>query len=190
MTYPPQGGYPQQQPYPQYSPGYGGPPPPKKSNTGLIVGLVAGVVVVLAALGVTGFVTPGFFLSKDAPAAAGAGKQSAPAPPGPVPGADSVDPARKALIDKFVAALNAGDAPTAVAELCDQPSAFAGQATDAASGARSYQVTKYQTSAGGVDADIEGIHNGRQVKGGTVVIKALDGSPGDCLLNFSYVIVD
>jgi hypothetical protein len=59
MTYPPQPpqqpyGYGQQsqQPYPQQQPyGYGPPqgygPPPKKSKTGLIVGIVIGVVVVL-----------------------------------------------------------------------------------------------------------------------------------------------
>lgn len=44
--------------------GFGGPPPPPKSKTGLWVG-IAIAVVVLFALGVTGFVAPGFFLSKD-----------------------------------------------------------------------------------------------------------------------------
>ncbi len=53
---------------PQHGPGGYGPPgygpPPRKSKTGLVVGIVSAVVV-LAALGVTGFVAPGFFLSDD-----------------------------------------------------------------------------------------------------------------------------
>jgi len=57
-----------------YSQGFGGPPaPPKKSKTGLIIALVA-VVVLLAGLGVTGFVAPGFFLSKDSSTASGPDK--------------------------------------------------------------------------------------------------------------------
>lgn len=70
MTYPPQPphqpGQPHQYPgMPQYpGPGYPAGPPPKK-NTGLIIGIVAAVVVALAALGITGFVAPGFFLSDD-----------------------------------------------------------------------------------------------------------------------------
>lgn len=57
-----------------YSQGFGGPPaPPKKSKTGLIIALVA-VVVVLAAVGITGFVAPGFFLSKDSTTASGPDK--------------------------------------------------------------------------------------------------------------------
>ncbi|MCU1679353.1 MAG: ppiB [Amycolatopsis sp.] len=85
MTNPPGPGpdpYPQQ-PYQAYGPppvplragqfpppfsGYGPPPlppiPPKKSQTGLWVA-VGLVVVVVIALGVTGFVAPGFFLSKN-----------------------------------------------------------------------------------------------------------------------------
>lgn len=74
MSYPQgpqQGGYPQHpQPGPYGPPGgypqYGGypPPPPRKPKTGLIVGIVAAVVV-LATLGITGFVAPGFFLGDD-----------------------------------------------------------------------------------------------------------------------------
>jgi hypothetical protein len=75
------GGYPQQQPpptgqfgaydpnaqyggggYPQYG-GLGGPPP--KKNKGPIIAVVAIVVILLAGLGITGFVAPGFFLSGD-----------------------------------------------------------------------------------------------------------------------------
>jgi hypothetical protein len=83
---PPYGGYPPQPPY--GGPGYGGYPPPKKSNTGLLVGIIAGTVVVLAAVGVTGFVAPGFFLSKtkESPAA---GRQPSPGstPTPSIPGA-------------------------------------------------------------------------------------------------------
>jgi hypothetical protein len=73
------GGYPQQPQQPtgqygaydpnaQYGGGYqqyggvGGPPPPK-SNKGPIIAIVSIVVLLLAGLGITGFVAPGFFLS-------------------------------------------------------------------------------------------------------------------------------
>jgi len=46
MTYPPQQPYGQQQPY-GYGPPQGYPPPPKKSKTGLIVGLALGAAVLL-----------------------------------------------------------------------------------------------------------------------------------------------
>jgi hypothetical protein len=94
QQYPQQGGYDQtggygQQQYPgadqqqygqpnpyaqEYQQGFGGPPaPPKKSKTGLLIG-IAIAAVVLIAVGVTGFVAPGFFVSKDNNAAdSGAG---------------------------------------------------------------------------------------------------------------------
>jgi hypothetical protein len=65
----------QQNPYGQpYGQGFGGPPggssgPPPKSKTGLLIG-IAIAAVVLIAVGVTGFVAPGFFLSKDEAATA------------------------------------------------------------------------------------------------------------------------
>ncbi|MBN6035891.1 hypothetical protein [Amycolatopsis sp. 195334CR] len=52
----------QYQGYPQQG-GYGT-PPPKKGKAGLWIGLTIGVVV-LVALGITGFVAPGFFLGDD-----------------------------------------------------------------------------------------------------------------------------
>jgi uncharacterized protein (UPF0333 family) len=63
--------YGQQNPYGQpYGQGFGGPPaPPPKSKTGLLIG-IAIAAVVLIAVGVTGFVAPGFFLSKDGAATA------------------------------------------------------------------------------------------------------------------------
>jgi hypothetical protein len=78
---PPSGGFPQQQqPYGQQYPGYGQqpgqqpypgygqygqqpPPQPKKSNAMIWI-IVVVVVLVLAAVGVLGFVTPGFFNKK------------------------------------------------------------------------------------------------------------------------------
>lgn len=81
----PQQPYGQQQPYPGYDAGgyppgqfggYGGPPPGGGSKKGLWIGLSAGLVVILAALGVTGFWVPGFFLSKsDESTAQGAAQQ-------------------------------------------------------------------------------------------------------------------
>lgn len=90
----PQGGYPQNFPtnFPQSGgyqdqfgqpafgqpgyPGYGQPGgfgAPReerpKSKTGLWIGLSVGIVVILGAIGVTGFVVPGFFLSKNASSA-------------------------------------------------------------------------------------------------------------------------
>ncbi|WP_410605417.1 hypothetical protein [Amycolatopsis sp. lyj-90] len=64
----PQQQYPGQQPYgqnQQYGQGFGGPPAkPNNSKTGLLVGIAAGVVVLIT-LGITGFVAPGFFLGDD-----------------------------------------------------------------------------------------------------------------------------
>lgn len=45
--------------------GFGAPPEePPKSKKGLWIGLTVAIVVILAAVGVTGFVVPGFFLAK------------------------------------------------------------------------------------------------------------------------------
>ncbi|MDT7729152.1 MAG: hypothetical protein QOI21_5728 [Actinomycetota bacterium] len=64
--------YGQQNPYGQpYGQGFGGPPaPPPKSKTGLLIG-IAIAAVVLVAVGVTGFIAPGFFLTKDNTAGTG-----------------------------------------------------------------------------------------------------------------------
>jgi hypothetical protein len=50
--------------YQQYG-GLGGGPQPPKSNKGPIIAVVSIVVLILAGVGVTGFVAPGFFLSDD-----------------------------------------------------------------------------------------------------------------------------
>jgi hypothetical protein len=74
------GGYPQPQQQPQYGGydpnaqygggyqqygGLGGGPQPPKSNKGPIIAIVSIVVLILAGVGITGFVAPGFFLSDD-----------------------------------------------------------------------------------------------------------------------------
>ncbi|TDV39999.1 hypothetical protein [Actinophytocola oryzae] len=70
-------GYQQQPPYGGYDPnvqygggynqygGFGGGPQPPKKNKGPIIAIVSIVVLVLAGVGITGFVAPGFFLSDD-----------------------------------------------------------------------------------------------------------------------------
>lgn len=66
MTHPPQQPHGYLQPgWPQYPPQY--PPPPRKTRTGLIAGIVSVVVLVVGALAITGFVAPGFFLDNQQP---------------------------------------------------------------------------------------------------------------------------
>ncbi|MGW4061098.1 hypothetical protein ACWEGE_22650 [Amycolatopsis sp. NPDC004747] len=117
-----------------YSQGFGGPPaPPKKSKTGMWIGIGATVVVVLAVLGITGFVAPGFFLSKDDTNTAAAPSSSTSAKPSPSkptskkpttsasqPPADSGGGASdaKAVLQGFIDKLNAGDNNGAVALGC------------------------------------------------------------------------
>lgn len=74
---PPTGQYGAYDPNAQYGGGYppyggvGGPPP--KSNKGPIIAVVSIVVLLLAGLGITGFVAPGFFLSDKTDSAGGGG---------------------------------------------------------------------------------------------------------------------
>jgi len=124
MSYPQHPGQPhyQQGPYPpgHYPPPYGQPggygPPPAKPKTGLWVGLAFGLVILIA-LGITGFVAPGFFLSKDDKPAAGsptAGSQGSP-PPAQFPG---VDQAAQGQANKLLQALNSQDSAGATALFC------------------------------------------------------------------------
>ncbi|MGW3961932.1 hypothetical protein ACWED2_19065 [Amycolatopsis sp. NPDC005003] len=117
-----------------YSQGFGGPPaPPKKSKTGMWIAIGATVVVVLAALGITGFVAPGFFLSKDdtntaaAPSSSTSGKPSPSKPTSKKPTASASQPPTdggggasdaKAVLQGFIDKLNAGDNNGAVALGC------------------------------------------------------------------------
>ncbi|MDI5979572.1 Twin-arginine translocation protein TatA [Amycolatopsis magusensis] len=127
----------QYQGYPQGGDGFGG-PPPKKSKTGLLIGLAAGLVVLIA-VGITGFVAPGFFLSKDEPTAAGQTSSEAPAPSSqkpssepssrrpsadkpsssskPAPGGTG-DAAVEKVIRDMVDKINAADASGAMSFVC------------------------------------------------------------------------
>ncbi|MFI5584849.1 hypothetical protein ACIA5G_07455 [Amycolatopsis sp. NPDC051758] len=116
-----------------YSQGFGGPPaPPKKSKTGMWIAVGATVVVVLAVLGVTGFVAPGFFLSKDdnnvaaPPSSSTSAKPSTPkttpkkttptTKPSSPSGSGGAD--AKGVLQGFIDKLNAGDTPGALALGC------------------------------------------------------------------------
>ncbi|MFC4856618.1 hypothetical protein [Actinophytocola glycyrrhizae] len=100
MAYPPQQGpyggqqAPQGQPYggyPQQGGPYGGPPPRNKAP---LLATLMFVVALLAGLGITGFVAPGFFLSDDdseSSADGGDGTGSAPGGPGGLPGGGPAD---------------------------------------------------------------------------------------------------
>lgn len=91
---PPPGGYPPQgDPWRPTQRSFGAPPPPppRKKRTGLWLTLVIAVVV-LTVLGVTGFVTPGFFLDRN-PATAAAPDSVTPRPPKPSPPATPGGPA-------------------------------------------------------------------------------------------------
>jgi hypothetical protein len=197
QQYPPPGGY--QQQYPantQYGPGFGGAPvPPKKSNTGLVVGIALAVVAVVA-IGVTGFIAPGFFLGKASDkTASAAASSSAPAVPPAAgsspPSTDStddgstgstgdtgdIDPAAKAEVDKFMTALNNKDADGAYATRCDDAIVTKDDITQAATKAPGYKVSTYDgsgASVGVVSAVIEGPDG--TTTGGLTVSKTPDGS--------------
>lgn len=143
MTYPPQQ---PSGPYPPGPPSYPGggypgggypggfpPGPPLKKNTGLIIGIVAAVVVVLAALGITGFVAPGFFLSDDkdsdankpSPTTPGGGDLNPPATRGgealPVPGGSGPEDVEevKWVAEEATRSINERDAELAKSVSCD-----------------------------------------------------------------------
>jgi hypothetical protein len=118
-----------------YSQGFGGPPaPPKKSKTGMWVAIGAAVVVVLALVGITGFVAPGFFLSKDedntaaaAPSSSTSAKPTAPKTTAKRPTTPTTKPSAseggggadaKVVLQGFIDKLNAGDNNGAVALGC------------------------------------------------------------------------
>jgi hypothetical protein len=114
-----------------YGQGFGGPPaPPKQGKTGLWIAIGA-VVVLLAAVGITGFVAPGFFLSKDnntaaPPASSTSAKPTAPkttprksTTPTTKPSSPSGSGAdAKVVLQGFIDKLNAGDNTGALALGC------------------------------------------------------------------------
>lgn len=113
-----------------YGQGFGGPPaPPKKSKTGMWIAIGATVVVVLAVLGVTGFVAPGFFLSKDdntvaAPPSTSAKPTAPKSTTKKTPTSTSKAPSSgggadaKVVLQGFIDKLNAGDNAGALALGC------------------------------------------------------------------------
>ncbi|QFU94423.1 hypothetical protein [Amycolatopsis sp. YIM 10] len=130
--------------------------PGRKPPTGLLIGIAAGVVV-LAVLGFTAFIAPGFLTGDPEPVAAPATTSSAPArtttPPSsrptetPSPAPSSAEPAPggrggsgpadasvEKVIKDFVAALNAGDANGAKELMC-----AGGRGDDSAVGALAAQ---------------------------------------------------
>jgi hypothetical protein len=196
--YPPQGGYQQpqyptqggyQQQYPpnaQYGPGFGGPPaPPAKSKAGLVIGIVVAVVVIVA-LGVTGFVAPGFFLSKSSDKAASAPAASSapvvpPAPGSGLPSTGDIDPAAKAEVEKFLGALNNKDADGAFGLRCADSIVTQDDITKAVAGTPGYKAASYNGLsgvAGVVGVVIEGADD--IASGAMTVSKAPDGS-GYCV---------
>lgn len=139
MTYPPQqpGPYGQQPPpsgaFPAPQPGYGPPPgggygyqggpPPKKSNTGLIVGVILALVLVAGgAVAVTGFGQPGFFLTdekteqdNDNTAAPGGVPGTGETPP---PGGSDIDQVKQ-VAGRAATAINTRDESLAASITCD-----------------------------------------------------------------------
>jgi hypothetical protein len=192
--YPPQGGYQAQPGYPPPGQGFGGPPaPPQKSKTGLLIGIAIGVVVVVA-LVITGFVAPGFFLSKSSDKAA-TGSTNSPAPGAPsapssgLPSAGGttgdVDPAAKSAIDKFIAALNSKDVDSAFAMVCQSTLVEKSDIAQAVSGNNTYTASSYtgaSASSGVVAVVLQGSDN---TTGEMTVQKPVNG--GDYCVSTLFV---
>jgi hypothetical protein len=200
QQHPQQGGYGQQQ-YPgydqqqygqtsqygqEYVQGFGGPPmPPKKGKTGLLIGIVVGLVV-LVAVGVTGFVAPGFFLSQDNNAGSG----------GPVGGVPSSSPTSRssaptstsrsrssaptstskretpstgdgaAVIQQFVDKVNAKDEAGATSLVCSGSEATTSTYIYKATSSDSPAITATPTGSGNfINADVGGTYNGKEANG-------------------------
>lgn len=112
MTYPSQYGPPQPQQYGGNQPGpYGyGAPPPKKNNSAVLA-TVMFVVVLIAGVGITGFVAPGFFLSDDSGdgGAKDDGGSGGASDGGPAEGAGGGDAGAQAFAKKLVTAADQQD---------------------------------------------------------------------------------
>jgi len=121
-----------------------GPPQPPKNNAGPILGIIAAVVAILATLGITAFVTPGFLVSHhdDEAGSPSGGSTTVPTepqgsvpgqtlptlPPGSVPPLPTELPSSggpvvtattgRAAITAFLAKVNAGDKAGALSRAC------------------------------------------------------------------------
>lgn len=214
QQYPQQGGWDpnaqQQQAWdpnnPGYTQGFGGPPaPPKKSKTGLLIGIVIGVVVLIA-FGVTGFVAPGFLLGKDdnntaaPPPATSSEKPPASAPesrpkssaPSSKKSSESSEgsgsegnPKGIQNLKDFIAKVSAGDKAGALALVCPDMKGTMGDSIDLMAPAPSkLEVTKTGGIGDGfVTGDITGTVKGKEVTGSGI---SSDDSPDKsfCVRNF------
>jgi hypothetical protein len=178
QQYPQQGGYGQ-----EYAQGFGGPPtPPKKDKTGLVIGIVVGLVVLIG-VGVTGFVAPGFFLSTDNNAGSA----------GPVGGVPSSSPTSRssaptstsrssapttsgrgtpttgdgaAVIQQFVDKINVKDKAGATSLVCSGSEASTSTYIDKTTSSDSPAITATPTGSGNfINADVGGTYNGKEANG-------------------------
>lgn len=192
---------------PGYQQGYGGPPaPPSKSKTGLIIGIVIGVVVLIA-FGVTGFVAPGFLLGKDEgntaapPPASSSSKAPSSAPKsspkssapkssprstesGGSSGADG-NPKGIQVLKDFFAKVSAGDKPGALSLVCEDVKATMGDSIDIMAPAPAQLQITATTGIGDgfVSGDLEGTVKGKKVSGTGI---SSDDNPDKsfCVRNF------
>ncbi|WP_037354017.1 hypothetical protein [Amycolatopsis orientalis] len=192
-------GYPQQpyggtQQFPQQGwdqgqyPGGPGGEPPKSNKTGLWIG-IAVAVVVLVALGITGFVAPGFFLSKDdkstsqaqPPAPAPSQSSEAPLPSdSSSPSTDSSDAPdsggsgsgeARQFINDFLAKLNAKDAAGATAMACQGTESMSKKSIDeTTSGDPQLTLGKVTEGSATTSARLSGTLSGKDASGTMVVM--------------------
>ncbi|HWD02189.1 MAG TPA: hypothetical protein VG674_07020 [Amycolatopsis sp.] len=203
QQYPQQGWDPNQPPY------GGGPQPPKNNKTGLWIGIAVAVVVVVA-LGITGFVAPGFFLSKDSSGSSTA-QSSNPVPPPAAPsrpqqlptdepsepglptdetdipgtGDGGASPAEaKQAIDDFVAKINAKDNAGATGMTCQGTESFSKDSIDEATGGEpQLQVEGYDGTAT-VTASLTGSLSGKDANGSVIATN----TGGNWCIGFFFVL--
>lgn len=186
QQYPQQGGW---DPNPAYTQGFGGPPAPKKSKTGLIIGIAIGVVVLIA-FGVTGFVAPGFLLSEASSSSAPKSSTKSNSLPTTesTPSRDSGakgDPKGIQVTTDFFARASSGDKAGALALGCEEDKASLSQAIDAMipPGSKIEVKTTTGLTKNIVSGDLVGTSEGRDVTG---LSMAKTGNPDKsfCLTSF------
>lgn len=134
---PPSGQFPSGTPHGGQHPQYGHPQPPfgqpggfgqtpKKSKTGLVVGVGVGALALVAFL-VTGLVAPGFLLGDDEATSDDAAAAGAPPQPGgpssamvPTQAAPASDTDPTSVLTNFLEAVNTGDSTTAMGMVCEE----------------------------------------------------------------------
>ncbi|MFD2468328.1 hypothetical protein [Amycolatopsis silviterrae] len=183
----PQQGWDQQGQYPG-GPGGPGGQPPKGNKTGLWIGIAVAVVVVVA-LGITGFVAPGFFLSKDdkgttqaqPPAPAPSQSSDAPMPSDSSspstdssedPGSGGASGEAKQVIDNFLAKLNAKDAAGATALACQGTESMSKRSIDETTGGDpQLSLGKVTQGSATTSARVTGSLSGKDASGTMVIMK-------------------